>query len=103
MARSAGPEAPPPIAAGPDRRFADPAWEENPGFFALRQAYLAAQNLADDVLAAGRGDPVSDQKAKLAVGFLLDASSPTNFLFTNPAALKRAFGTGGSSVVFGRP
>jgi polyhydroxyalkanoate synthase len=101
MARAAGSEAPPPIAPGPDKRFTDPAWEDNPGFFALRQAYLAARQFADDLLTAGRGDPVSDAKAELAVGFLLDASSPTNFLPTNPAALKRAFETGGGSVLAG--
>ena len=90
-----------PSPAGPDKRFTDPAWEDNPGFFALRQFYLAVRDFAGDVLAAGHGDPVSDGKAELAVGFLLDASSPTNFLLTNPAALKRAFETGGGSVVSG--
>src|SRR5580693_8192322 len=101
VARSLGSDAPPPIHAGSDKRFTDPAWEENPGFFALRQAYLAVRNLADDVLVAGHGDPVSDRKAEMALGFLLDASSPTNFLLTNPAALKRAFETGGGSVLSG--
>ncbi len=101
MARSLGSDAPPPIEAGRDKRFSDPAWEENPGFFALRQAYLAVRNFADDVLVAGHGDPVSDRKAEMALGFLLDASSPTNFLLTNPAALKRAFETGGGSVLSG--
>src|ERR1700735_4158816 len=101
VARSVGSDAPPPIQAGRDKRFTDPAWEENPGFFALRQAYLAVRNFADDVLGAGHGDPVSDRKAEMALGFLLYASSPTNFLLTNPAALKRAFETGGGSVVSG--
>jgi polyhydroxyalkanoate synthase subunit PhaC len=101
VARSVGSDAPPPIQAGRDKRFTDPAWEDNPGFFALRQAYLAARNFADDVLAAGHGDPVSDRKAEMALGLLLDASSPTNFLLTNPAALKRAFETGGGSVLSG--
>ena len=101
VSRSAGSAAPPPIQAGRDKRFTDPAWEDNPGFFALRQAYLAVRNFADDVLVAGHGDPVSDGKAEMALGFLLDASSPTNFLLTNPAALKRAFETGGGSVLSG--
>jgi hypothetical protein len=34
-----------------DRRFADPAWEDHPGYFALHQTNLAALALAEDVLA----------------------------------------------------
>ena len=84
-----------------DRRFADPAWESNPGYFAMRQAYLAARRLSEDLLAAGRGDPLADQKAQLAVGLSFDALAPTNFLVTNPAAIKKAFETGGASLLAG--
>ncbi len=84
-----------------DRRFADRTWSENPAYNVLLQGYLAAGRLADDLLAAGRGDPLSDQKAELAVHFALDALAPANFLLTNPAALKRAFETGGASVLTG--
>jgi polyhydroxyalkanoate synthase subunit PhaC len=84
-----------------DRRFADPAWAGSPPYFTLLQAYLAVRRLADDLLAAGAGDPLADQKAQLAVHFALDALAPTNFLPTNPAALKRAFETGGGSVLRG--
>jgi poly[(R)-3-hydroxyalkanoate] polymerase subunit PhaC len=84
-----------------DKRFADPAWRENPVFFAIGQAYLAATRLADDLLAAGRGEPVADAKARLASDLVLAALAPTNYLATNPAALKRAFDTGGASLVAG--
>ena len=84
-----------------DKRFADPSWDGNPGYFALRQAYLAARRLGEDLLAAGQGDRVTDQKARLAIGLAFDALAPTNFLPTNPAALKRAFDTGGASVAAG--
>ena len=101
-ARSLGVDAPPPVPVPEgDKRFADPAWTANPAFFAFRQAHLAASRLVADVLAAGAGDPVDDAKAALAAGFLLDAAAPTNFLATNPAALKRALETGGASVVTG--
>src|SRR5271166_5229139 len=92
----------PPVPVPPDRRFADPAWTGNPFYFALLQCYLAAGRLGADIRAAGRsGDPVADAKAELAAGFVLDALAPTNFLLTNPAALKRGFETGGTSVVRG--
>src|SRR5437588_12776275 len=67
----------------------------------MRQAYLATARLVSDVLEAGAGDATDDAKAALATGFVLDALAPTNFLLTNPAALKRAFETGGASRVAG--
>jgi polyhydroxyalkanoate synthase len=101
-ARWMGMDAPPPVPVPEkDKRFADPSWNDNPAFFALRQAHLATTRLFSDLLAAGAGDAVDDAKAALATGFLLDALAPTNFLLTNPAALKRAFETGGASLVAG--
>jgi polyhydroxyalkanoate synthase subunit PhaC len=100
-ARWFGLEAEAPVPAASDKRFADRTWSDNPAFFAIRQAYLAAVQLNRDLLAAGAGDPKADLKAELATGFLLDVLAPTNFLFTNPAALKRAFETGGTSLAAG--
>jgi polyhydroxyalkanoate synthase len=94
---AAGPVAP---DAG-DRRFSDPAWEGNAGFFALRQSYLVFRQLAEDLLAAAELDEATRAKAGFAVDLLADALAPTNLLLTNPAALKRAFDTGGQSVVAG--
>jgi polyhydroxyalkanoate synthase len=101
-ARWLGVDAAPPVPVPPgDKRFADPDWNDNPAFFAVRQAHLAASRLVADILAAGAGHPVDDAKAALALGFLLDAAAPTNSLATNPAALKRALETGGASVAAG--
>ena len=101
-ARWLGLEAEPPVPVPEgDKRFADPAWSQNPAFFAVRQGYLAASQLMSDLLAAGAGDAVDDAKARVATGFLLDALAPTNFLFTNPAALKRVLDTGGASLASG--
>jgi polyhydroxyalkanoate synthase subunit PhaC len=101
IARWLGSAADPPVPAPADRRFADPAWEGNPFFFALRQYYLAADRLVAGLLAAGEGDQLADAKARLATGFVLDALAPTNFLLTNPAAIKKAFDTGGASAIVG--
>ncbi|HEX2824020.1 MAG TPA: alpha/beta fold hydrolase [Streptosporangiaceae bacterium] len=101
-ARWMGMDVPPPVPVPEkDKRFADPAWTDNPAFFAVRQAHLAASRLVSDLLEAGAGDAVDDAKAALATGFLLDAFAPTNFLATNPAALKRALETAGASVAAG--
>jgi polyhydroxyalkanoate synthase len=98
-----GSESAPPVEVGKDRRFSDPAWEDNPGFFALRQSYLAALRLAEDLLEAGRasGDDLSNAKAEMMTRLIFDTLAPTNFLLTNPAALKRAFETAGASLVAG--
>src|SRR6202167_1416331 len=101
-ARWLGVDAPPPVPVPDgDKRFADRTWTDNPVFFAVRQAHLAASRLVSDVLEAGACDPVDDAKAALAAGFVVDALAPTNFLPTNPAAIKRALETGGASVAAG--
>jgi polyhydroxyalkanoate synthase len=84
-----------------DKRFADPAWRGNPAFYAIGQVYFAAARLTDDLLAAGQGDPLTDAKARLMADLIVAALAPTNYLATNPAALKRAFETGGASLVAG--
>jgi poly[(R)-3-hydroxyalkanoate] polymerase subunit PhaC len=89
-----------PIADG-DRRFDDPAWSLNPAFFGLRQAYGLWTRLLDDLADAARLDERSSERAHFALGLIGDALAPTNYLLTNPKALKRAFETGGASVVRG--
>jgi polyhydroxyalkanoate synthase len=101
-ARWLGMDAAPPVPVpSGDKRFADPSWSDNPAFFAVRQAHLAAAKLVADLLAAGAGEPVDDAKAAIMLSFLVDAAAPTNVLATNPAALKRAIETGGASVAAG--
>ncbi len=85
----------------PDRRFADPAWRENPAFYALRQNYLAAGRLTEQLISAAGLGGATERKARFAAGLIVDMLAPTNFLPTNPAALKKMFDTGGASVVKG--
>jgi polyhydroxyalkanoate synthase subunit PhaC len=97
-----GHSAPGPMSLdGSDRRFADPAWQENPVFSWLCQCYLLFRRLAEDLVAAGELDEPKREKAEFAASLLADALAPTNLLVTNPAALKRAFDTGGRSVLLG--
>jgi polyhydroxyalkanoate synthase len=87
--------------AAKDKRFADRAWEENAAFFATGQAYRLVSRLVDDLLALAEMEEPWNGKATFALRGLVDAMAPTNFLATNPAALKRAFETGGVSVLRG--
>jgi polyhydroxyalkanoate synthase len=95
MGFAADPDAEPAPAKG-DRRFRDPTWDRHPWFLWQRQSYLA---WAGTMQQLARGS--DDGKAEFAVGQLVDAVAPTNFLGTNPAALRKAFETRGASVVEG--
>ena len=98
----AGRDTDPPVPVDPkDRRFADPAWGTNPFFYGMRLSYLASCRFARDVVGGADLDDETARKAAMATELLLDALAPTNFLPTNPAALKRAFDTAGASLLKG--
>jgi polyhydroxyalkanoate synthase len=84
-----------------DRRFDDRTWSENPWYFGVQQGYLLWSRLLRDLADAAPLEHRQAEKARFAVGVLLDALAPTNTLAGNPAALKRALETGGLSVVRG--
>jgi polyhydroxyalkanoate synthase len=101
-ARAVGLDADGPInPAKGDRRFDDAAWDGNPLYFLLQQMYLLQRQYLDDVVTAASLDERSDRKARFAANLLGDALAPTNTLLGNPAALRRAFETGGKSLARG--
>ncbi len=86
-----------------DRRFTDPAWTSNRVFRMIGQSYLASAQALDrvvDAMGDGRSDTRAEQ-ARFAASIVTSAAAPTNFLMSNPAALKRAFDTGGMSLIRG--
>ena len=94
-------EAGPVTPAPSDKRFADPAFADNPLYYLLAQEYLLSSQMVDELLDAAELDGSEQIKARFAARFIVDALSPTNVLPGNPAALKRAFDTGGKSVLNG--
>jgi polyhydroxyalkanoate synthase len=100
--RAVGRRGAPPAAADPkDRRFSDLAWSDNAAFFGLLQTYLLGRGLLQDLTELGSAGKDHHDKAVFAAGLMSDGLAPTNFLPTNPAALIRAFQTGGLSVLRG--
>lgn len=89
------------VEADRDARFADPAWKENAAFYWLQQQYLVFARLLKELPEAASLSEPEARKARFALGLVADVVAPTNFLATNPAALRRAFETGGKSVVRG--
>ena len=87
-----------------DRRFTDPAWTTNPFYRRVLQMYLASTEALDRIVRQEGPDAEDSVRAQMAVfasTILSSAAAPTNYLLTNPAAIKEAFDTGGMSLVRG--
>ena len=89
-----------------DRRFADPAFAENPLFRRVMQSYLAWRSAMHDLVGLSTETAMGEDwklpaQERFAVTLLTEALAPTNTLLGNPAALKRAFDTAGGSLVEG--
>ena len=79
-----------------DARFADRAWSENAWFAGLLEAYLVTDRFSREVVESAELEEPAAAKARFAARLMADALAPTNLLATNPAALRRAFETGGA-------
>ena len=84
-----------------DRRFADPGWAGNPLLRRTVQAYLAAAQTAEGVVAEAGLDEDDSERVGFALTNLVDALAPSNNPLLNPAAVKAAIDTGGGSVLAG--
>jgi polyhydroxyalkanoate synthase len=85
-----------------DKRFKDPEWRSNPAFSMLRESYLATSAFITDLVEKTEGvDEATKRKAVFYIKQAVDAASPSNFLMTNPAALRAMFQTGGESLLQG--
>jgi polyhydroxyalkanoate synthase len=84
-----------------DKRFSDSTWESNPFYRALMQEYLAWQQEVDTWINDMGLDLVNTERLRFLAGLLTDAWAPTNTLLGNPAAVKKAFETGGMSLTEG--
>lgn len=99
-ARQAGGETPTPAPA--DKRFKDPAWSENPMFDMMRRSYLLTSDWMNSLIAGVEDiDPTLKRRAQFFTRLLTDAFSPSNFLASNPVALKALAETSGESLVKG--
>jgi polyhydroxyalkanoate synthase len=98
--RALGGEAPS-VAKG-DKRFAGPEWSENPVFDAMKQSYLLTSEWLNGLVSSVEGvDPMTKRRAEFFTKLLTDAFSPSNFLASNPAALKALVESKGESLLKG--
>ncbi len=85
-----------------DRRFADPAWREQPVFALIHQTYLLlAERVAEAVDALQGVDEAEKEQLRFATRSVLDALSPANFPLLNPVVLERTIETRGENLVTG--
>jgi polyhydroxyalkanoate synthase subunit PhaC len=84
-----------------DRRFSDPTWRDNPLYNRWARAYLAWCESVDRLVDDADVDERERSRARYATNILTALAAPTNLLPGNPAALKRAFETGGVSLLRG--
>jgi polyhydroxyalkanoate synthase len=86
----------------PDKRFSAPDWEQNPFYETLKESYLlASEYLLKEAEETDGEDTAEQRRLKFHLKQFVDAMAPVNYLLTNPAALKRAFETGGASLAEG--
>ncbi|MDB5468721.1 MAG: poly(R)-hydroxyalkanoic acid synthase [Caulobacter sp.] len=90
------------LEAGPkDKRFTDPAWRYNPLYKGAMQYYLAVQKGVAGWIDDVEFDELERARANFVTGMILDSLSPSNTLVGNPSAMKRAYDTGGGSLLKG--
>ncbi len=103
-ARGAAGEIQSPVAspAKGDKRFGDPEWTSNPIFDTIKQSYLITSGWLNDLVSGVEGvEPLTKRRVEFFTRMLTDAFSPSNFLLSNPAALREAMQTHGESIARG--
>ncbi len=84
-----------------DKRFADEAWRTVPYFRALGQSYRLFEMWMERMYQSVEGSWQNKARARFAADVITAALAPTNYLGTNPEALRKAVETGGLSLVRG--
>ena len=84
-----------------DKRFADPAWSQNPVSALAAQTYLLNARTLMQMAEQVQGEPKTRARVRFAVQQWIDAASPSNFLAFNPEAMQKAVDTQGKSIALG--
>ena len=85
-----------------DKRFNDPDWTANPVFDIIKQSYLITSDWLNELVGGVDGvEPLTKRRVEFFTKMLTDAFSPSNFLLSNPAALREIVETRGESVLRG--
>lgn len=84
-----------------DKRFNDPDWA-NPVFDMVKQSYLITSNWLNELVSGVEGvEPITLRRVEFVTKMLTDAFSPSNFLMSNPSALRAVMESRGESLLKG--
>ena len=81
-----------------DRRFSAAQWSAEPYYDYLRQSYLINSRFAEEAVEALDVDERTREKLRFSVRQMIEATSPSNFIATNPEVLRLAQETQGGSI-----
>ena len=85
-----------------DTRFNDPVWTEAASWDIIKESYLAFTHHLQDMCYETPGlSPKERRRAAFWLRKWLNAVAPTNFLVTNPVAMRKFVETGGKSLALG--
>jgi polyhydroxyalkanoate synthase len=84
-----------------DRRFVAKEWREYPYFAWLKDVYLLYADYVRELATLADADPESKKRLQFFARQYADAIAPSNFLATNPEAIRLALQSGGASLAHG--
>lgn len=85
-----------------DKRFRDPAWDENHVFDYMKQSYLLTSKWLENVVGDVEGlDDKTSHKVEFYTRQITEALSPTNFAMTNPEVIRATVESKGENLVRG--
>jgi polyhydroxyalkanoate synthase len=84
-----------------DRRFKDPAWQENIYFDFVKQFYLMSSEWMKKSLSHYELEPQLKNYLEFQVKQFIDAFAPTNFILGNPEVFRETFESGWQNIVQG--
>ncbi len=81
-----------------DKRFSAPEWSELPLFRYYRDSYLLTSKMMMQAVEEADMDAATKRRMRFFMRQYLDAAAPSNYLATNPEAIKAALESGGKTI-----
>src|ERR1700687_3343437 len=81
-----------------DKRFSAPEWNDLAVFRYFRDSYLLTSKMMMQAVEGANLDPPTKQRMRFFMRQYLDAAAPSNYLLTNPEALKAAMESRGETL-----